>query len=46
MFELNSSYSDVKKTKKENGKQVLFLASQIRTLDETIEEGCEEGHLF
>ena len=33
MFELNSSYSDVKKTKKENGKQVLFL-------DETIEEKC------
>ena len=27
MFELNSSYSDVKKTKKENGKQVLFLAT-------------------
>ena len=40
MLEQNGSYSDVHKTKKENGKQVLFWLLKIRTLEETIEERC------
>ena len=42
-FELNGSYSDVQKTKTKTANRSHFWLPKIRTLDETIEEGCKGG---
>ena len=46
MFELNGSYSDVQKTITKRANRSRFWLPKIRTLDETIEEGCGGGHMF
>ena len=40
MFELNSSYSNVQKTKTKTASRSCFWLPKIRILDETIEERC------
>ena len=42
MFELNSSYSDVQKTKTKTASRLCFWLPKIRTLYETIEKMCHK----
>ena len=42
MFELNGSYSDVQKTKTKTANRSRFWLPKVGTLDETIEERCQE----